>query len=81
MESIFHNQDSTRTAFVQLNSYACTACWKCIEACSNMVIDKSFLFVADTLIHEQVLLYDTNKCLGCMKCVEACKFDAITINE
>jgi len=81
MKSIAHNQDNTRTAFIQLNRYACTACWKCIVACPNRVIDKSLLFIADTLIYEQVLIYDATKCTGCLKCLQACEFDAISINN
>ena len=77
MKSTLPDQDNTRTAFVQLNRYACTACWKCIEACPNQVIDKSSLFVADTLIYEQVLMYGASECAGCLKCMQACKFDAI----
>ncbi len=77
MKSTFLKDDNTHTAFVQLNSYACTGCWECIEACPNKIIDKSFLFVADTLIHEQVLMYNASKCTGCMQCMKACSFDAI----
>jgi len=72
------NQKHTHTTFVSLNSYACAACWKCIEVCPNDVIDKSFLFIADTLIHQQVLMYDATKCTGCKLCVESCPFDAIS---
>lgn len=81
MKSTAHNQDNTHTAFIQLNSYACTACWKCIAACPKSIIDKSFLFIADTVINEQVLIYDTTKCTGCLKCLQACEFDAISINN
>jgi len=79
MESTLIQNDNTHTAFVQLNAFACTACWQCIEACPNEVIDKSFLYVADTVVHEQVLMYDADKCTGCTKCMQACKFDAISI--
>jgi Fe-S-cluster-containing hydrogenase component 2 len=79
MKSTLIQNDNTHTTFVQLNAFACTACWKCIEACPNKVIDKSFLYVADTLVHEQVLMYDADKCTGCTKCMQACKFDAISI--
>lgn len=79
MKTAVLNQKYTHTAFVSLNSYACTACWKCIEVCPNDVIDKSFLFIADTLIHQQVLMYDATKCTGCKLCVESCSFYAISL--
>ena len=79
MKLTYTKNENTHTAFVRLNSYACTACWKCIDACPEKVIDKSFLYVADTLVYEQVLMYDADKCTGCAKCMQACKFDAISI--
>ncbi|MDP4240257.1 MAG: ferredoxin family protein [Bacteroidota bacterium] len=79
MKSTFLNHEKTHTAFVQFNSQACTACWECIEACPNKVIDKSFLFIASTLIHEQVSVYDASECIGCLKCMQACEFDAISL--
>jgi len=79
MKSTFTQNDNTHTAFVQLNAFACTACWKCIDVCPNKVIDKSFLYVADTLVYEQVLMYDADKCTGCKLCVESCMFNAISI--
>lgn len=81
MKSTFLKDDNTRTAFVQLNSYACIGCWECIKICPNKVIDKSLLFVADTLIHEQVLMYNASKCTGCMQCLKACSFEAIIISK
>ena len=79
MKLTYTKNENTHTAFVSLNSYACTACWKCIEACPEKVIDKSFLYVADTLVYEQVLMYDADKCTSCTKCMQACKFNAISI--
>lgn len=79
MKLTYTHNENTHTAFVRLNSYGCTACWKCIEACPEKVIDKSFLYAGDTVIHEQVLLYNANACTGCMQCAQACDFDAITI--
>jgi len=78
MKSTLINQDNTRTAFVQLDIYACTACRKCIDACPGKVIDQSLLFIGNTLISEEVRMYDAAKCIGCLKCVQACKFDAIS---
>jgi len=69
------------TSFVQLDAYACTACWKCIDACPNNVIDKSFLFIDNTLMNEHVLMYNATECDGCMKCLQACDVDAIKVCE
>ena len=79
MKSTFLKDDNTHTPFVLLNIYKCTACWKCINICPNKAIDKSFLFIANTLINEYVLIYDVSKCTGCLKCIQACTFDAISI--
>ena len=81
MKSTSTQKENTQTAFVHLNSYACTACWKCIDACPEKVIDKSFLYAGETVIHEQVLLYNANACTGCMQCIQACQFDAINVNK
>jgi len=77
MKTSIVNQENTCTAFIRLDSYNCTACWKCTEACPNDVIDKSFLFIGNTLVHEQVIISDPEKCAGCLKCKQACEFDAI----
>lgn len=79
MKLTYTKNENTHTAFVHLNSYACTACWKCIDACPEKVIDKSFLYAGETVIHEQVLLYNSNACTGCMQCIQACKLDAISV--
>jgi len=79
MKSTFLNDENTLTPFVRLNVYKCTACWKCISICPNKAIDKSFLFIANTLINEHILIYNPDKCTGCLNCIQACKFDAICI--
>jgi len=81
MKSTFSKNDDTVTSFVRLNIQTCTACWECIETCPGKILDKSFLYIAGTLIHKHVLAYDANKCSGCLKCIKACKFDAISIIE
>jgi len=79
MKSTFQKENNLETPFVQLNSYKCTACWKCINICPNNVIDKSFLFIANTLINEQVIISNASECTGCFKCLHACTNDAISI--
>jgi ferredoxin len=80
MKTTLLQNDTTQTAFVHLNIQACTACWKCIETCPNKVIDESFLYIADTLIHSHILMYDASECSGCLNCIDSCKFNAISIN-
>jgi 2-oxoglutarate ferredoxin oxidoreductase subunit delta len=78
MKSTFLKSDDTHTAFVQLNTYDCTACWECIKVCPNKVIDKSFIYIVGTLIHEHVLMYEATDCVGCKKCLQTCEFNAIS---
>lgn len=79
MQSTLLKRNNTYTAFVQLDTYACTACWECLEACPANVIGKSFLYLANILINEHVLMYDAAACTGCMKCMQTCTSDAISI--
>jgi Fe-S-cluster-containing hydrogenase component 2 len=77
MKSTLPNKHNAQTSYMQLNTQACKACWDCIDVCTNKVIDKSFLYIANILIHEHAQIYDADKCTGCLRCMEACKFDAI----
>lgn len=79
MQTSFPDKKNTSTPFIRLNSYNCTACWKCTETCPNDVIDKSFLFIGNTLVHEQVIIYNSERCTGCLKCTQACESNAINI--
>ena len=81
MISTLLKNNTTTTAFVQLNIEECTACWKCIDACPEKVIDKSFLYIADTLINKHVLMFNASECTGCLKCIDSCKFEAISLND
>jgi len=81
MKSTLLKHDDTQTAFVQLNIQTCTACWECLEACPEKVMDKSFLYIAGSLILKHVLVYEASECSGCLKCINACKFNAISIIE
>ena len=81
MKSTLLKNNKAHTAFVQLNIQSCTACWKCIEACPNNVIDKSFLYIANTLINKHVLMFNSSDCTGCLKCIDSCMFDAISMNH
>jgi len=81
MKSTILKNNGTVTAFVRLNIQACTACWECLETCPCNVMDKSFLYLSDTLLLKHVLMYDASECSGCLECIKACKFDALSIIE
>ena len=81
MNSPFLKHDDTRTAFVRLDIQSCSACWECLDTCSNNVMDKSFLYIGGTMILAHVLMYEASECSGCLKCVESCKFNAISVVE
>jgi len=81
MNSTLTKNKDTYTAFVRLNIETCTACWECLDVCPGNVMDKSFLYIANTLIVKHVLIYNAEKCSGCLKCIKVCKFKAISIIE
>ena len=78
MKTTLLKNNTTQTAFVQLYIQACTACWECIDTCPHNVIDKSFLYIFETLINKHVLMFNPSECTGCMKCIDSCKFEAIS---
>jgi ferredoxin len=60
-------REYTRTAYIQLDTSKCKACWKCIEACNNNVIGK-----IDIFFHKHVKFIEGNNCTGCHKCIDIC---------
>ncbi len=64
-------QNHIRTAFVQLNTRKCNACWKCINKCPSKAIGK-----IDLPWHKHALILKADKCIGCMKCINICEFGA-----
>ena len=57
----------TATAYVCMNPYQCTACWKCIKNCPRKVIGKTgFLW------HRHVIFKNPDACIGCCKCIKTC---------
>jgi len=65
------NQDET--AFINLDTRLCQACWKCMAACQHRVLGK-----IDLPFHKHVRIARAAKCKGCKKCVQACHERAIT---
>ena len=57
---------------ILLETGKCTACWKCIEVCSNSVIRRINL-----PLHKHVKFVNGTDCTGCLKCVKVCDSDAL----
>lgn len=66
------NHENARTAFIQLDTQKCKACWKCNDDCSRQVIGKINL-----PWHKHARIIHPNKCTGCLKCVKVCQYEAI----
>ena len=62
-----------QTQYIMLNTRNCEACWKCIEACTNDVIDR-----INVLWHKHARIRNHDRCTGCLKCVKVCEAGALT---
>ncbi len=62
----------TRTAFIELDRHRCQACWECIDACPNGVLNK-----IDFFAHRHAHVRHAEACKGCARCVRACPSGAI----
>ncbi len=76
MKPGFFNRESVRTAFIQLDTRKCKACWKCIDNCRNSVIGK-----VDLPWHKHALIIDPGNCTGCLKCIKTCEYEAYSKND
>lgn len=61
-----------RTEFITLDSTGCSACWKCMEACSSMVFGR-----VNLPFHKHALVENPGMCSGCLACVDTCESGAI----
>lgn len=61
------------TKYIRLDRSKCRACWECLEACPNDVINRINL-----LFHKHAVIGKPDLCKGCLKCVRACLYQAIT---
>ena len=61
------------TAYVQLNTRKCKACWKCLEICSNNVIGR-----VNLPLHKHARIINESNCKGCLKCVKVCESNALS---
>jgi len=64
------------TEFVRLQTGLCKACWRCVRACPQNVLDK-----VDVLGHRHARIRDPHRCMGCLKCTEVCAFGAVSSIE
>jgi len=60
------------TAFVELDTRACQACWRCVEACRKGVVGK-----VSVLWHKHAKLREGSTCVGCLGCVAVCQAGAM----
>ena len=67
------NRENARTAFIQLDTRKCKACWKCNEGCPKQVIGKINL-----PWHKHARIIHPVECTGCLKCVKVCQYEAIS---
>lgn len=70
----YFGKDHLKTKYIQIDSGKCKACWKCIENCSQQVIEK-----VDIIIHKHSHIDNSNECIGCLKCVKSCEYNAIIV--
>jgi ferredoxin len=73
MKSRSKNHDSTRTAYIQLDTKKCIACWECLAVCKNHVIGRINL-----PWHKHSRFLNSSDCTGCLKCVNICEPGALT---
>jgi uncharacterized Fe-S center protein len=71
MKPRFLRGEHAQTAYVQLDTRKCKACWKCINACPNRVISK-----IDFFGHRHARIGESEKCSGCLKYLKTCDFGA-----
>jgi NAD-dependent dihydropyrimidine dehydrogenase PreA subunit len=67
-----HSSHRSQSKFIKLDTHLCQACWTCVEACPNGVLDKINL-----PFHKHARIRDAQACKGCLKCVKACPHQAI----
>ena len=73
MKSRSFSNDSTRTAFIQLDTKKCIACWKCLTECKSNVISRINL-----PWHKHSRFVSSKDCTGCLKCISVCEPGALT---
>ena len=72
MNPEFFYPEPAKTAFILLDTKKCTACWKCLQICTNDVIGRINL-----PWHKHVKLVNKKYCTGCLRCVKVCNSGAL----
>ncbi len=62
------------TAYISLDTRLCRACWDCIGACPNGVLDK-----VKGLFHKHARIARADRCDGCGTCAGICPTQAISM--
>ena len=73
MKPRYRESEHTRTAFVNLDTRKCIACWMCIAKCLNNVIGR-----VNLPWHKHALIINGSNCTGCLKCLDVCESKAIS---
>jgi 2-oxoglutarate ferredoxin oxidoreductase subunit delta len=60
------------TDFIVLDTHACDACWRCVEACPNEVLGRLSI-----LFHKHAKIVASEACTGCLKCERVCETGAL----
>ncbi len=69
---LFARQPS-QTPFIMLESKKCQACWQCLDACENEVLER-----VSILKHRHANIDSGGNCTGCLQCMAVCEAGAIT---
>ena len=67
-----------QTEYLDIDKDKCTACGKCIEACSRQVL--KIVGIKFLINHRHISVARHEECIGCLSCVEACPENAIQGN-
>jgi 2-oxoglutarate ferredoxin oxidoreductase subunit delta len=73
MKSRSSIHEYARTKYVQLDTRKCKACWKCLDICSNNVIDRINL-----PFHKHARIINSINCKGSLKCFNVCEYNALS---
>lgn len=73
MKTKHENRKHAQTPYINLDTRKCTACWKCLEMCSQNVIGKINL-----PWHKHVRIVNGSNCTGCLRCVNVCEYNAFS---
>ena len=73
MKSRNSRHQHKQTAYIQLDTNKFKACWKCLDTCSNKVLDS-----VNILWHKHAHIVNGSNCTGCLECVNVCESNALS---